>query len=292
MKTTTSRILSRLGLPLLVLAFGMGACSDDDSPGPGQGNTGSIRVVLTDAPFPFDMIDSAVVAIDSVSVHLVASEEGGFRTIDRTPRNLDLLQLQGGTVALLAEAVLPVGEIDQIRLYVHEATITLLDQRTFPLETPSGSQSGIKVFPSPPIPVVGDITTELLLDFDVSQSFSPIPNSPNQVADIQAFVFHPVLRVAVSSQAGSLSGTVWNGLGTAETADDVPLPGATVTALQGEEEIAATASDGLGHYVLVGLPAGSYTVRAEAIGFTATDLAATVVAGNEIDDQDLRLQPE
>lgn len=297
MRSRNLLMLKMLALPLLALGLVVGACNNDDSVGPGSEKTGSIRVILTDAPYPFDMIDSAVVVIDSVSIHLVgdaeATEADGFRTIDRTTTNLNLLDLQGGTVAVLAKVDgLPVGEIDQIRLHVREASVTLTDQRVFPLEVPSGSSSGIKVFPSPPIDVVGGFTTEVLLDFDVSQSFSPIPNAPNHVDEIREFVFHPVIRVAVTSLTGSVSGTIWNGLGTPDvTSDDVPMPGATVRALQDGTEIATTASDENGRYVLAGLHAGTYTVRVEAAGFVTQDLTVTVVAGSELTAQDFRIQP-
>src|SRR3989337_2948406 len=108
----------------------------------------------------------------------------------------------------------------KIRLVVSSGYIKLEDERSFDLKVPSGSESGIKVFPDPPIEVNGGLTTDLILDFDVSRSFIPIPNAETKVDKITGFNFHPVIRVVNNSSVGSISGTVYNNNDTPDNLDD------------------------------------------------------------------------
>jgi hypothetical protein len=268
-----------LALPLLALA----ACSN----GPDEG-----RLVLqvTDAPFPFDLVESTEVTVDSVAVKM--SGGGGFFTIDRTPRVLDLLELRGGVTANLADASVPAGSIEQIRIFTSEATIHLTDARSFDLVFPSGSSSGVKVFPSPPIEVAADQTVEALIDFDLGQSFSAVPSSPQRAADITAFHFHPVLRIQNLLHVGAVSGTAWSDAGTpSDTSDDGPLVDAAVTASQAGTDITSTATGDDGRYLLMGLAPGSYDLTVTASGFVPAGGPVTVVAAHETSGADFRLSP-
>lgn len=262
-------------------------CGDSNAPGA----TGRLKIDLADAPYPFDLIESATVVIDSVSVHVGgdSAEHSGFVVIDRSERSYDLLDLQNGVTATLIDAEVPVGKVNQIRLYVDHAAITVTDERVFELRVPSGYESGIKIFPSPQIEVVSELTTELLLDFDVSRSFKPIPNSPTRASEIERFTFSPVIRVSNQSVTGSLTGRVLSDGGTPEDpGDDVPIEGAAVTAYRDGEEVTATATDPEGRYVILGLPAGVVTVEATAGGFAARR-QATVVVANLVEVPDLVL---
>jgi hypothetical protein len=236
------------------------------------------------------MVDSTHVTLELVTVHM-SGDESGWITIDDRPREIDLLTLQGGITDTLADAELPVGTVDQIRLRVSGAAVFLTDGRSFPLDVPSGDTSGIKVFPTPPIEIVGDLTTDLLLDFDVSESFSAVPNSPTRVDEIETFHFHPVLRVANLSTAGSIEGTIFDDRGTdGDTTDDVALPSAAVTLRQGGVVVGSTASGADGAYVLMGLPAGAGTLSASATGFASDSASVTIIAANRA-VLDLRLTP-
>jgi hypothetical protein len=255
---------------------------------------GQLRIRLTDAPFPFDLVESASVIIDSVTVHIAAdeAERSGFVVLSRVQQTHDLLDLQNGVTAVLADSEVPAGKVNQIRLYVSSASLTLTDERTFDLTVPSGAESGIKIFPSPVIRVVGSLTTELLLDFDVSRSFHPTPNAPTKASDIREFAFLPTLRVSNVSETGSLSGTVRSDAGTAlNPDDDLPVQDASITASRDGGEVAATSTDEEGRYMLQGLAAGAYTLEATANGFESTALQATVVVGNNVGGNDLLLTP-
>jgi hypothetical protein len=239
---------------------------------------------LSDAPFPYESVAAASVTIDSVAIHLDADDdtESGFRTLDRTERTVNLLDLQGGVTETLVSAEIPVGTLDQIRLYVRDASVELVTGETFDLTIPSGMESGIKVFPDPPVQVVGSLTTDLLLDFDVSESFKPIPAAFTDPALIDSFQFHPVLRVSDLSVAGSVAGTVMSDANTPDDpADDTALDGAEIDAYLAGDMVTTTASDTSGIFRLMGLPAGSYSLVASRTGFAPDTLEVEVVAGNE-----------
>ena len=270
-------------LVILGLALGLGACGDSE--------TGQVRVHVADAPFPFGLLDSAVVAIHGVEVHVASGpgDDSGFETISTEEDTVNLLDLQNGVTRILGEADVPVGYINQVRLLVVDAWVVLTDGRNFPLEIPSGDRSGIKIHVEPPIEVQGGLTSELLLDFDVSRSFHPTPASPINASDIVEFVFRPSVRAVNLSEAGSVSGRVLDDLGTPDTDDDVPIEGATVAAYRGNEELTTTATDENGDFVLIGLPAGEITITANATSFGEEVIDVTVVAGNLLEDNILRL---
>lgn len=271
-----------IGLAALLCA----GCGDD----PGRGR---LKVLLTDAPFPFDMVASAEITVDAVNVHVDAEDgdESGWVNLPGAGGVYDLLDLQNGVTADLASAELPVGRVDQVRLVISEGTIELTDGRSFNLKIPSGSSSGLKVFPRPPIQVVENLTTELLLDVDVSRSFTSIPASPIKVDEIREFHFHPVLRVANMTTTGSLSGHVYSNLDTPETEDDTPIDGAMIMATT-SDDTTTTATNADGFYQILGLSAETWKVVASASGFAPDSLEVDVVAGNDAGGNDLRLTPD
>ena len=274
-------------LAIGILAFVPG-CSDDDD-GDGSG-TGTLRVRLKDAPYPYSSIAAADITIESVEVHI----DEGFETleVDGAPVTINLLDLQNGVTELLVDEEVPTGDLDQIRLIISSAQVTLTDTRVFNLVVPSGESSGLKVFVNPAVPIVDDLTTELLLDFDVSESFEAVPASPAQASEISEFHFHPVLRVSNVSETGTLSGHVWNDAGTpAEPADDTRIVGATVTAWASGVWQSTTATGAQGEFRISGLKPGLHTLRVEAMGFAPAEMQATVVVGTDVDGHEIRLTP-
>ncbi len=254
-----------------------------------DGGTGTLSIRITDAPYPLDLIAEAKVTIEKVEVHVSESptEDSGFITIPMdSPKTFNLLDLRGGVTETLVNANLSEGTYGQIRLVVSSGYIKLKDDREFNLGVPSGSQSGIKIFPNPPITVTEGLTTELVLDFDVGQSFLPIPAAPKKAEDITEFKFKPVIRVINSTSTGSISGSVTN------QNDASHIEDATLTAFEGTVEVASTSSKSDGSYVLSGLPAGTYDVAASHSEFTSSTRTVEVDAGNETGGTDFSLTPQ
>ncbi len=291
MKATSSRaLLGVFALAVVVAAVLLVQCESDPEMGP-------IRVQLTDAPFPFELLAEAPVIIDRVEAHIIAEdvERTGFHLLSAEEDTVDLLDLENGVTHLLADTEAPVGHITQIRLHVVDAWVKLTDGRTFDLDIPSGDASGIKIHVQPHIEVVGSVTTEVLLDFDVSRSFHPIPATARAASEITEFFFRPSLRAANLLDSGSISGRVVTdaeGGGVKGEGGDVPIPSASVTATRNGEEVASTSTDAEGRFHLMGLSPGTYMLIATANGFTAASQEATVVAGDETEGVVIRLARE
>ena len=180
-------------LPVLgILAVGLASLAACDSGSASGSTTYSVR--LKDAPFPFDLADSANVAVRRVE--LVSGDDSTESVVlyDGVPIEVNLLDLQGGIDTLLTTASVPGGTYRQIRfLLADDARVVFADGRSFPLRVPSGQQTGIKVnLPAHAAPSETD-TVHVLVDFNVEESFvvRGNPASPN----FQGFLFKPVLRV-------------------------------------------------------------------------------------------------
>ena len=162
----------------------MAACSLLDS----ESSDGSLTLLLTDAPFPYDLVEEANVTISRVEI---VGEDSAPSPILEEVRSYNLLDLRDGVTTVLGEVDLPAGKYPQIRMIVDEAEIKLVDGTTFDLFVPSGAETGLKIL-LPNFEIVADQETELTLDFDVSRSFIP-QGSIETAAGIQGFIFTPVV---------------------------------------------------------------------------------------------------
>ena len=106
------------------------ACSSSDQAFSGSGNS-TVRVLLTDAAS--DYIAAAEVTISSVRLVPGNAETGFVELFDAgaSPMTYDLLELQNGINALLAESLVPAGIYTQVRMIVDDATVTLADGYQF-----------------------------------------------------------------------------------------------------------------------------------------------------------------
>lgn len=266
----------------LALTLSLAACDDD-------AETGRVHLMLGDTPYPVELIESARVTVAQVAVH-IEGDDDPWRVLPHAEQTYDLLDLQNGVTADLLDAEVPVGSLSEIRLVVTSGEIELTDGRSFALFVPSGSSSGLKFKVRPPISIEGNLTSEVLLDMDVSRSFLPIPAAPRQVDDIDSFRFHPVVRVANLSTTGSVAGHVVSSAGTATTADDSALYGAAVLVHSGADSATAL-TDSAGYYKVMGLAPGSWEVQAEAMDFVPASVLVDIVAGNVVEADSLRLDP-
>ncbi len=260
---------------LLLLIGGLVSCEmPTEENGEETGETGTLSVLLADAPFPIDLVAEASVTIDSVDIREQDAEdaENPFHTLTTEQSTYNLLDLQNGVTASLAELEIPVGSYDLIRLYVSAAQVILTDGTEYDLMVPSGAQTGLKVFIDPAITVEGGLTAELLLDMDVSKSFIP-EGAIDTPAGITGFLFKPVVRAANLSTAGRIAGSVTDSTGSA--AADVQVWAET------DSVVSATFTEDDGSYALIGLPEDTYTVKALIHEDTMATANVEVVAANE-----------
>lgn len=173
-----------LSFLLAALTFGLVALAGCDSAGTEDGNTasGTVNVQLTDAPL--DGVAEAHVTIEEV---VLVGEEGRFTLSDET-QEFDLLELQNGVTADLAEAEVPEGEYEQLRLILgEEATLAFDDGSETNLKVPSGPQTGIKInLPDFEIDEDAD-AADITIDFDAAKSFVKAGASGK-------YIFKPTLK--------------------------------------------------------------------------------------------------
>lgn len=265
----------RLFLSAIILSFIFFSCNTDEYETPA--GKGRINVLLTDAPYPIDLISSTYVTIDKVEIRQrteagMDEDADSFIVVAEGEMEFDLLQLTNGITEQLGAVDLDAGYYDMIRLHVTDATVVLKDGTRHDLQIPSGSSSGLKVKIDPVIYLEEGQTSDVLLDFDVSRSFIV---KGSLVAGIKGFIFKPVVRGVYLGAAGRIEGSV------SDTAS-VALENAMIKLFIPENDslLMSAFTDVEGDYRLIGVPGGTYTVVSELEGYESDTLQnVTVTAG-------------
>jgi hypothetical protein len=237
---------------------------------------GKLVVNVTDAPFPMDIVEYATVTIGKVELRRAGdgdSDGSPFIVLSEEPVTFDLLELRNGVVEKFMDLEIPEGEYDLVRLYVDRAALKIRDGGEYEVMVPSGAQTGIKILISPGLAVSDGFTSELLLDFDLSNSFV-LQGNPFTPAGIRGFIFKPVIRAVNNSTAGRVVGIV------SDTAN-VKLVNAAVW-LKQDTLISTAFTDSLGRYAMIGVPAGNYSLFATKADYDTVSFAEVkVIGGNK-----------
>lgn len=242
---------------------------------------GSLKVYITDAPFPIDTIESAEVLITKVDARI---NQGGidssYTVLSEDSMQFNLLELRNGITEKMIDLEIPAGELDLVRLYVQEASLKIKGGEEFIVKVPSGAQTGIKVFIDPALTISGGLTSELILDFNLEQSFV-LKGNMDTPAGIKGFNFKPVIRAANRSTAGSVAGIV----------TDSTSAGVKSAAVWIEQDtlIASAITDSTGYYAITALPAGAYTLSAYKETYDTVVIDNIVINAADLTIQDIRL---
>lgn len=213
-----------------LMAF-FAACESED-------RNARVEVWLTDAPGDYQEVN---VDIEGVEIHASESDNGnGWQAMDVDDRVVNLLELTNGKDTLLGSIEIPAGKISQIRLKLGDNNTVKIDDKTYNLTIPSGSQSGLKLQVHETF--VEGVTYKILLDFDVARSI--VLTGSNQ------YKLKPVIRTITEAQSGAIKGIV-------DPKESTPA----IYAINGEDTLGTTYSDTTGHFLLRGIPAGSYEVH-------------------------------
>ncbi len=267
-------------LPVLLIAL-LTSCESDDN----GVSEGRLVVHITDEPFPHDLVAEANVTISKVEVRKSDAGEGSpYLVLSEEVVSLNLLDLTNGVTATLADLNVPAGEYNLVRLYVDEASVVLKNGDVYDLNVPSGAQTGIKVFVNPPIVVTGGITSELLLDVDVSKSFV-VQGNPATPAGINGFIFKPVIRATNLSNAGRLTGVITD-------QEETGLEGAQVSVFAADTLHTTTFSGEEGQYVVLGLHAGEYNVEVSLRDFATQQIENVEITAGNATVLDVELEEE
>lgn len=262
-------------------------CTDNNDE---SAKMGKMSIQLTDAPFPHDLVAEANVTIfkiDARNIEMESDTEAEGEMADETGSpftvlmeqeiEVNLLDLTNGITETLVDTEVPVGTYDLVRVYVKGINVVLTDGTTYDLKVPSGEQTGIKIFIKPGITVAGNLSADLLLDFDVSKSFVPKGNIKD-LAGITGFNFKPVIKACNLTTAGSLAGMVT----TIQEEVAIGLEGAQVSIFAADTLNTTTFTDETGAYMVMGLMSGDYDVTVELDGYseqTVEDIE--IITGNK-----------
>jgi hypothetical protein len=260
--------MKKLFFAIFSAAFILSGCNKSVD-GPGK-----LSIKITDDPFNISYVESASVTITKVEIRKAGAEEGNpFLVLSEDSVTFDLSKLRNGITEELLNLEIPQGKYDLIRLYVDQASLKIKDQPfVYKVKVPGGKETGIKIFISPALNVGGGLTSELILDFDLSRSFVMRGNMDHS-AGVNGFIFKPCIRATNNSTAGRIEGFV-------KDTSKVMIVNARVWIKQ--DTILATAfTDTLGHYAFIGIPAGTYSTFAtkenyDTVGYSGIN----VIEGN------------
>lgn len=251
---------SIFGLALLFVAFLMVSvmsCSENDS----AASKARLEVRLTDAPGEYDEVN---VDIQDVQVTSQDGEGSGWQSLDVKKGVYDLKQLTNGIDTLLGSAELPAGKISQLRLILGTNNTLKIKGQSFPLTTPSGQQSGLKVQINQELKE--GITYKVLLDFDAALSIVARGNG--------AFNLKPVIRSITQALDGAIKGTV-------HPANSNP----SVFAITGNDTVSTSVDTTSGAFLVKGLQAGSYKVVIGATTqYQSKEISNVAVVNGQVTD--------
>jgi hypothetical protein len=208
--------------------FFLTACESDEK-------KARVQVWLTDAPGDYQEVN---VEIEGVEIHASENDnENGWTSLPVNRGVYDLLKLTNGLDTMLAEQEIPAGKISQIRLKLGDGNTIKVGGDIFDIDVPSGQQSGLKVQVHETL--AEGITYKILLDFDVARSVLPTGNG--------SYKLKPVIRAITEAQNGAIKGLV------------IPEESnPAIYVIAGQDTVGTTYSDTTGHFLLRGIPAGSY----------------------------------
>lgn len=270
-------------LTLIFTGIAFSSCERSDDAG---SKAPRLKILLTDAPFPADLVAEANVVINKVEIRNQNYETDAypFITLSEEEMHFNLLDLTNGVTAPLVDMEVEPGNYDLVRLYVSDASIVLKDSTVYDMKVPSGAQTGIKVYIDPAVQVAEGLTAELILDFNVSKSFVALGN-PNAAVGIKGFIFKPVVKATNNTVAGRLMGVVTDTSG-------VAIEGAEVSLLAADTVYTSSLTDTTGAYSVIGVDAGMYDVAFAKDGFQNDTIPGVEIILGNITTQDAILVPD
>lgn len=204
------------------------SCSDDDSQ-----QTYPYSVRLTDAPGPYDAVYIDIQGIE------ITGNNGSNVLVNTNAGIYDLLELSSGVETTLSNDVLYASKVNQVRLILGPENSIVKDGVTYPLDTPSAQQSGLKLLVNQTL--LPETQNSILIDFDANKSI--VVNGDG------TYSLKPVLRTIDLSTTGTVEGTI-----------SIPGTIASVEMMASTGETYYTNVKDDGYFKLLGLPAGTYTL--------------------------------
>lgn len=197
-----------------------------------------LEIRLTDDPAGFDALN---IDVQDIQYNINGDTANGWKSLNGVRKGqYNLLALVDGKDTLLADAEIPTGRLQQIRLILGSNNTLVVDGISIPLTTPSAEQSGLKL--NIQQDVVDGVSYTMTLDFDVAKSVVKTGNA--------RYLLKPVIRTLLEANGGSVSGVV--------RPDSVKT---MVLGIQGSDTVASTFTGTSGSFLMKGLAAGTYDLH-------------------------------
>jgi hypothetical protein len=230
--------LKHLSLALAALmSLALNACQEGGEVSGTGSSDGRIVLTMVDNPAVFDAV---TIVVNSVEAHLSGADTiSGWTVLNHEASSYDLLELRNGVSVALADTTLAAGHYTQLRLILGSGSTVTVDGTEYPLEIPSGMETGLKL--NHQFTIEPDRSYELTLDFDAERSVKLTGSGTYQL--------NPVIRLQANEESGTISGTV--------------LPAgndAVVYTMVGSDTVWAYPETTTGYFKLMALPSGTYAV--------------------------------
>src|SRR6476469_8924762 len=145
---------------LLTAIFLLASCSKNEK------GTSRLQVSLTDGPGDYEAL---YIDVQDIKINTTSDSTSGWSSLGGVQHGTyNLLDLVNGKDTLLADAIIPAGRVQQIRLVLGEENYVKVAGKMVKLETPSAQQSGLKL--NIHQDVNEGILYKLTLDFNVAKS--------------------------------------------------------------------------------------------------------------------------
>ncbi len=144
-----------------------------------ENNTGDteLRIRMTDNPFNATAIN---VDIQAIKVNM-SNDSSGWVDLVTNTGIYNLLDLQNGIDTLLAVGTVPTGTLKEVRFVLGSNNDIVINNITYPLSIPSGSESGLKIKLNKNLNASLD---SLLIDFDAALSIHQTGNGDYQLKPV------------------------------------------------------------------------------------------------------------
>lgn len=234
---------------IIGLGLGLSACNKNDN-----GGMTKLNVKMTDGPGAYDAIFLSV-----KEIQVISSEGQSTLAVGSNPFNI--LNFRMGKDTLIAAQDIPSGRIQEVRLVLNDTgNRVVINGISYPLTTPSGQTSGVK------LKIQDDlepgVAYTLLLDFDAAKSIVQTGNGK--------YILKPVIRAIPNAVSGSITGII-------SPAASSPK----IYAITGTDTL-GTISDASGKFWFPGVSAGTYKVEIQPVSpyLNKTIDNVTVVQGS------------
>jgi hypothetical protein len=247
-------------LSLSATAIFILGCSDSTSPETGQGQ---IKITMVDAPAGYNQVN---IVVTRVEVHKGgADSNSGWFVINNNTATYDLLTLRNGANVVIGNGSLDAGNYTQIRLIIGAGSNVVVDGVSYPLEIPSGEQTGLKL--NHTFDIQNGLIYELMLDFDAERSIVLTGNGQ--------YKLKPIIRLVPVVISGTISGRI----------NPVNVI-ASVYAISGTDTASTLADLTTGSFKLMALMHATYNVKVFPgnAAYNDTTIAGVIVVAKQNTD--------